>query len=96
MQQFVDLVKLGSECTIAQAEAIHGDFLERIAACSSKLLFVDMSSVEAADVTLAQLLVSLRRSASANGVVLRADTSPAVDGLLARTGLAGWPEISPA
>ncbi|WAJ29838.1 STAS domain-containing protein [Antarcticirhabdus aurantiaca] len=78
----------GMSCLLPQAEVLRYALIGKLGKLRSKSLVLDLSKVETADISLVQILLSLKKSAAAKGVALEMRSSPTVDSLLSRAGVA--------
>lgn len=72
------------------AESLSLSLIDQLQEAASKSIALDLSLVEEADVSLLQILVSLRKTANARGSTLSVQSNAYVDDLLARAGLTHW------
>lgn len=79
-----------ASCLLPQAEVLRYALMGRLNGTRAKTFSVDLTAVEEADISLLQLLVSLRRTAASRAIALTAVSNAYVDDLLARAGLSNW------
>lgn len=81
---------MDSQCTLLGAEELCMTLVDRLSDSASASIDLDLSQVEEADISLLQILVSLRQTATARGCALGVQSNTYVDDLLARAGLTHW------